>query len=203
MPSAELRVQSVCDPMDAIEPAPALWHWIRATFLEESSPLYNGEHQHLRFADVGILWSNVGNHRQMRTILGHAEMPMARGGKWAKARHDLQLRDWFGGVPDFAITLFAPWCAAADDASFCALVEHELTHCAQARNAFGAPRFSRSTGRPIFALRGHDVEEFVSVVRRYGPSPDVQLLVDAVNQRPPFDVAHIAAARGTIVGAAA
>ncbi len=30
-------------------------------------------------------------------------------------------------------------------------------------------------------MRGHDVEEFVGVVRRYAASPDVQALVDAAN----------------------
>lgn len=54
------------------------------------------------------------------------------------------------------------------DVNFCALVEHELYHCAQAVDEFGSPKFNAITERPIFAIKGHDIEEFVGVVRRYG-----------------------------------
>jgi len=30
-----------------------------------------------------------------------------------------------------------------------ALIEHELNHAAQETDAFGSPKFSRSTGRPV------------------------------------------------------
>ena len=42
-------------------------------------------------------------------------------------------------------------------------------------------------------MRGHDVEEFIGVVRRYGASADVQELVDAANS--PAEVAKINIAR--------
>ena len=32
----------------------------------------------------------------------------------------------------------------------------------------GEPKFDRLTGGPLFAIQGHDVEEFTGVVRRYG-----------------------------------
>jgi hypothetical protein len=45
--------------------------------------------------------------------------------------------------------------ASRDDATFCALVEHELSHCGQERDEFGMPRFKKSTGLPAFsALAG-------------------------------------------------
>lgn len=65
------------------------------------------------------------------------------------------------------ITLDAPYCAGASDTAFCALLEHELYHCGQKVND-GTPVFSRETGLPQWAIRGHDVEEFIGVVRRYG-----------------------------------
>lgn len=188
------------------EPASGLWPWIERTFLDESSPLHNPTHAHLRFARVGLLWTNVENSRQMRRIVGQAEIPQAKGGKWAKARHDLQLCDWFGHVPDFVITLSAPYCAQADDASFCALVEHELLHCAQARDAFGSPRFSRETGLPIFALKGHDVEEHIDIVARYGAAAagaSVVAMVAAANHPPLIAGASIAGACGTCLARAA
>ena len=208
LPPAELRERAYADPMERFAPDRDAWEWIRASFLEESSPLHNAEHEHLRFAHVGILWTNVGNHRQMRTILGTAEMPAmsAKGSKWARARTDMQLRDWFGDVPDFLITLYAPFAAEADDASFCALVEHELFHCAQKRNAFGAPMFSRTTGKPLFAIRGHDSEEFAGVVARYGlgaVDSGTRALVAAASHSPSILPASIASVCGTITSARA
>lgn len=204
MPSEDMRESSLGAHNDLFEPAAGLWPWVRDTFLEEKAPLFNAEHVHLRQASVGLLWTNVLNGRHMRAIIGQAEMPMAKGGKWAKARHDLQLRDWFGSVPDFVITLSAPYAATADDASFCALIEHEMLHCAQARTAYGVPRFSRSTGRPIFAMRGHDVEEFTSIVRRYGAkAAGVEDLVAAAAAKPLIAGAAIAGACGTCMARAA
>ncbi|ASJ61546.1 hypothetical protein SMB554_20520 (plasmid) [Sinorhizobium meliloti] len=79
-----------------------------------------------------------------------------------------------------------------------ALVEHELNHAAQATDAFGAPKFSRSTGRPVFTIRGHDGEEFVGVVRRYGAdAAGIRAIVDAANRPPEIARAQIAHAGGT------
>jgi hypothetical protein len=204
MPGVELREPALAEFTEAFEPATDLWPWVQSTFLDDKSALFNAEHIHLRQAHVGVLWTNVGNARNMRRIVGQAEMPMARGGKWAKARHDLQLREWFGSVPDFVITLFAPYAAEAEDASFCALVEHEMLHCAQARNAYGVPRFSQSTGRPIFGIRGHDVEEFTAIVRRYGArAAGVEEMIAAAATKPLIDGAKIAGVCGTCIARAA
>ena len=46
-------------------------------------------------------------------------------------------------------------------------------------------------------MRGHDVEEFVGVVRRYGASPDVQALVDAANKPAEVGKLNISRACGT------
>lgn len=150
------------------EPAPELEAWARATFIEEGAPLENEEHAHLRDATIGFLWCSIPNARQMNAVVGQAEILQLQGGRWSKARQEMQIEGWFGELPDFLITLHADYADQCSDAAFCALVEHELLHCGQARDAFGAPRFSKMTGRPIFAIRGHDVEEFVSIVARYG-----------------------------------
>lgn len=84
------------------------------------------------------------------------------------------------------------------DAEFCALIEHELYHASQERDAFGAPKFSKSTGKPVFTLRGHDIEEFVGVVRRYGAeATHVKALVDAANAGPEIANVRISQACGT------
>lgn len=106
---------------------------------------------------------------------------------------------WFGELPDFVITIQAHAAMQMDDASFCALVEHELYHCAQALNEYGEPRFRRD-GRPIFSMRAHDVEEFVGIVERYGAgaaSPNVALMAAAATRRPTVGLASIASACGT------
>ena len=91
----------------------------------------------------------------------------------------MQFQEWFGRIPDFVITLDAGYAAGADDRSFCALVEHELYHCAQALDEFGGAKFKADSDIPVFAMKGHDVEEFIGVVRRYGMTANVRELVEA------------------------
>ena len=184
------------------EPDPMLAQWISDVFIEEGSPLENETYAHLREAYLGCLWTRVENSRGGRRIIGQAELmpPMAMG-KWQRARAEWQMMSWFEQMPDFVITLDADYCRDADDISFCALVEHELHHCAQERDEFGAPKFTRD-GDPKFAIRGHDVEEFVGVVARYGAeATGTRALVEAANRGPSIAAASVAAVCGTCAGA--
>jgi hypothetical protein len=70
-------------------------------------------------------------------------------------------------LPDFLITIDIV-AGSFDDASFCALVEHELTIALRRRTRRASPKFHRESGEPMWGIRGHDVEEFVGVVARYG-----------------------------------
>ena len=181
-------------------PAPDLEAWARATFVEEDAPLLNEEHLHLRDATLGFLWCAVPNTRQMNAVVGQAEMLSLQGGKWSKARQEMQIEGWFGCLPDFLITLHADYADRCSDPAFCALVEHELLHCGQAKDGWGQPRFSTQTGRPIFSMRGHDVEEFVSIVARYGvgnAAGRTAALVEAAGRAPIVCEADIAGACGT------
>ena len=99
-------------------------------------------------------------------------------------------------MPAFIITLAADYCSQCSDLEFCALIEHELYHIAQAQDQYGAPKFTQE-GLPKLEMRGHDVEEFVGVVRRYGPSPDVQVLVNAANSPAEVGKLNISRACGT------
>jgi hypothetical protein len=185
-------------------PAPELRDWIHETFIAGSGPLAIEEHAHLMDASIGVLWTNAINVTKMRTILATAEMPGIQAGGWRRARHEYQLRQWFDVEPDFLLTFSAPDCAQLDDREFCALVMHELLHCAQAEDAFGALKFHRETGAPLFAIKGHDVEEFTSVVRYFGvTSPAVRALVDAAQRPPLFGWGSIAIACGTCQARAA
>lgn len=149
------------------EPAPEIAEWAKTTFIAPAAPLHNPDHEHLADAHIGFLWTTVGLTRHMHAIAGQAEIPRAQGNKWVRGRAIQQLEEWFGEEPDFLITLDANYALRCDDASFCALVEHELYHCGQEKDAYGAPKFN-SEGMPVYGIRGHDVEEFVGIVRRYG-----------------------------------
>lgn len=190
--------------LEGFKPAPDLTAWIVQTFIDEEGPIHNPDHLHLSYATIGVLWTSVENYRQGRRIIGQAELGAPRAmGKYAQARAELQVKGWFGSIPDFILTFNASAAESMSDEEFCALVEHELYHCAQDRDAFGAPKFRRS-GAPVFAMRGHDVEEFVGVVRRYGPdATSVQALIEAAAQAPEVARASIAHACGTCAARAA
>ena len=180
-------------PYIRLKPAPEMLDWITTQIISEDGNLHNQNHLHLLDADLCFLWASSAFNKRGRTVLGQAEEVMMRAGGWQKARMEQQMHEWFGHVPDFIITLAADYCSQCGDIEFCALVEHELYHIAQKTDEFGAPAFYRDTGKPKLCLRGHDVEEFVGVVRRYGASKEVQELVDAANK--PAEVGHINIAR--------
>ncbi|MDU1435998.1 MAG: putative metallopeptidase [Citrobacter freundii] len=152
-------------PYTRLIPANEVHEWVSRQILSDSGSIHNPDHEHLLEADLCFM----------------------------KARMEQQMHEWFGRIPKFIITLAADYCSQCSDLEFCALVEHELYHIAQATDDFGAPKFNKETGQPVLTLCGHDVEEFTGVVRRYGASKEVQELVDAANA--PAEVAHIDIAR--------
>lgn len=176
--------------------APEVLKWTRATILTRGGGLYNEDYAHLEYADVQFLWAPMGFVKAGRTVLGQCEEVTFRCGPWQKGRQQQQMADWFGAVPDFLITLDASYCLTCSDAEFCALLEHELFHIGQELDEFGAPMFTRE-GLPKLAMKAHDIEEFVGVVQRYGPSADVRRLVDAANSAPTVALASISRACGT------
>lgn len=165
-----LPPRKLITPGSQFEPSPRLAAWITATFVDASGPLYLERYGVLGQASLGCLWTNVEIVRGGKLLQGTAEIPVPRqGAPWVKARARWQIEQWFGAeTPDFVLTFYAPWAAEARNAEWCALVEHELSHCGQAVDEYGAPRFDQRSGRPIWAVTPHDVEEFGHVVARYG-----------------------------------
>ncbi|EMP5829115.1 hypothetical protein R1R65_001598 [Klebsiella oxytoca] len=184
-------------PYTRLIPATEIGEWVNKHVLSEEGRIHNPDHEHLTNAladaDISFMWASGAFAKSGRIVLGQCEQVMLRAGGWQKARMEQQMHEWFGRIPKFIITLAADYCEQCSDVEFCALVEHELYHIAQATDEFGAPKFNKETGMPVLTLRGHDVEEFVGVVRRYGASKDVQEMVDAANR--PAEVAHIDVAR--------
>lgn len=195
--------------VDRFLPAPDVLAWIHAAYLAETGPLFYDGHAHLRDAQIGVLWTNVENRRNMRRIVGQAELVQnanTGAGAWRRARGEQQLREWFEVIPDFVITFDALHASGIGDAEFCALVDHELCHCAQALGEGGMPSFNKSTGRPNFGIKGHDVEEFVSVIRRFGIEAGGERAVEfvlAAAAKPQIAAAKIAESCGTCLRLAA
>lgn len=190
--------------------APDLVTWARETFIASGSPLENPGHAHLADANIGALWTRIPRRQHQRVILATTETPMppAAANAWTRGRWADQMLGYFpefeGALPDFVLTF---WTASAelDVTSWCALVEHELSHCGQVHDEFGDPKFDKS-GRPKFALQGHDVEEFVGVVERYGAGifdGNVARLVEAGRRGPTIGRASIAGACGACLRGAA
>jgi hypothetical protein len=195
-PPAEL-IEPLASPL--FVPAPEIIEWARATFIAPDAELVNEDRAHLNHATLGALWTNVANSRNGRRIVGQCERGLPQGamGRWTKARAEQQVVQWFGQVPDFILTFDACFAAEADDATFCALVEHELMHAGQEQDEFGAPKF-RKSGEPAFGMRAHDVETFIGLAARYGAvEAGVKELADALRKPPLMTPQMIGHACGT------
>ena len=189
---------SLFDPSNWVKrlvPADGVSEWVAGALLREDSPLHNPDHKHLFFADVGYLWAGVGNMKQQRRVVGQCEQVTFRCSGWQRARQEQQIEEWFGHVPAFLITLDAHYAKECSDIDWCSLIEHELYHIGQQIDAFGGLAFTKD-GLPKLGIRGHDVEEFTGIVRRYGAGAaagDTAKLVEAA--RRPAEVGHVAIAQ--------
>lgn len=193
--------------------APDLSEWVRAAFLTESAPFWTDEHAHLVEAHIVWCWTWEEGRARGRQIIGEAQVAEPRGRQWSKLRDYDRIAQWWRAMPDYAeatapdfvITLYAPWSAAAQDASFGATADHELFHCGQAVDGWGEPRVNASTGRPMWSIIRHDVEEFVAVARRWGVRglPEVERLVSAARRPPEIAEAVLVAGCGTCARKAA
>lgn len=125
------------------------------------------EFEHLRDGEADIEWlfRLVPERMGGRDVLGTVHMPMVQGR--LKDVFLWMLVEVFGRLPDFLVVLDWEYWEAASARDREILVYHELCHAIQKEDRDGCPRFDED-GRPVFGLRGHDVEEFSAVVRRYG-----------------------------------
>lgn len=141
------------------------------------------EHKHLRENEIKIeyLFRADGKVKGGKLVLGSVHEPTCQGEmrpvfEWLLAR-------LFGYLPDFVIILDQGFWESVPPITREALLFHELAHVKQKLDAYGAPRFNAQTGLPIYGLVSHDIEEFRSVVERYGAwSPDVADFVASVKR---------------------
>ncbi|MDC4655621.1 putative metallopeptidase [Acinetobacter baumannii] len=190
-----------------LAPAPDLMNWVIANFLTIGDPLHNpnpnpnpdhiAELIHDNEEFLAFAWASSACMAKKRMVLGQCEKVMFNQGGWKKARQEQQMRDWFGYVPAYLITIDASYCDQATDRDFCALIEHELYYIGVERDEDGDPLISEMTGLPKHYLAGHDVEEFVGVVKRWGADESVKRLIEVAKQAPFVSDVNISKCCGT------
>ena len=186
-----------------LAPAPDLMNWVITNFLTIGGPLHNPDHDHIaelihdNEEFLAFAWASSACMAKKRMVLGQCEKVMFNQGGWKKARQEQQMRDWFGYVPVYLITIDASYCDQATDRDFCALIEHELYHIGVERDEDGEALYSDMTGLPKHYLAGHDVEEFVGVVKRWGADESVKRLIEVAKQAPFVSEVNISKCCGT------
>lgn len=126
----------------------------------------NFEHLKNGAPHVEFLLRTQTKIKQGREILGTCYLPSVQGE--LRPMFDWMMMRTFGDIPDFLIVLDRDYWLDSDPMAREILIFHEAMHCDHAKDKYGAPRFDKDTGRPVWGIRGHDVEEFNEVVRRYG-----------------------------------
>ncbi|MCG9515156.1 hypothetical protein MCL26_08545 [Acinetobacter pittii] len=202
-PPQELIDKAEEDEAIRLAPAPDLMNWVITNFLTIGGPLHNPDHDHIaellhdNEEFLACAWASSACVAKKRMVLGQCEKVMFNQGGWKKARQEQQMRDWFGYVPTYLITIDASYCDQATDRDFCALIEHELYHIGVERDEDGEPILGEMSGLPKHYLAGHDVEEFVGVVKRWGADESVKRLVEVAKQAPFVSDVNISKCCGT------
>lgn len=202
-PPQDLIDKAEEDEAIRLAPAPDLMNWVITNFLTIGGPLHNPDHDHIaelihdNEEFLACVWASSACIAKKRMVLGQCEKVMFNQGGWKKARQEQQMRDWFGYVPVYLITIDASYCDQATDRDFCALIEHELYHIGVERDGDGEPLYSDMTGLPKHYLAGHDVEEFVGVVKRWGADESVKRLIEVTKQAPFVSDVNISKCCGT------
>jgi hypothetical protein len=128
--------------------------------------------EHLKDAMVGYLFRSheVSSKGKIEAATAHlaSQLITGGGGKYWNNMLQLKIIEICGSQPDFIILIDQHIWAGLDLEQRVALIHHELMHCEQERDEFGAPKFSKLTGQPMWRIQGHDIEEFSEVVAMHG-----------------------------------
>jgi hypothetical protein len=128
--------------------------------------------EHLKDASVGYLFRSheVSSKGRVEAATAHlaSQLITGGGGKYWNNMLQLKIIEICGSQPDFIVLIDRHIWAGLDLEQRVALIHHELMHCEQERDEFGALKFNRVTGLPIWRIQGHDVEEFREVVEMHG-----------------------------------
>ena len=204
-PPTELIDQAEQEEAIRLAPAPELKEWVVKNWLTVGGELHNPDHDHIaellhdNEEFLAFAWASSAAVSKKRMVLGQCEKVMFNQGGWKKARQEQQMRDWFGFVPQYLITIDATYCEQASDRDFCRLIEHELYHIGVERDEDGEVIYSDHTGLPKHYLAGHDVEVFFGEIRQHGVDSSVQRLLEIAKNAPFASETNIAACCGNCV----
>lgn len=204
-PPTELIDQAEQEEAIRLAPAPELKEWVVKNWLTIGGELHNPDHDHIaellhdNEEFLAFAWASSAAVAKKRMVLGQCEKVMFNQGGWKKARQEQQMRDWYGFVPQYLITIDATYCEQANDRDFCRLIEHELYHIGVERDEDGEVIYSDHTGLPKHYLAGHDVEVFFGEIRQHGVDSSVQRLLDIAKNAPFASETNIAACCGNCV----
>lgn len=137
------------------------------------------EHLHLADNEIEIDWLMRTREKIKggRLVLGSVHEPTCQGE--FRDLFQWMLEGLLGRLPRFLVILDDAYWAQASPRAREILVFHELAHIRHQLDRYGAPRFDKD-GLPVYGLNGHDVEEFTSVVARYGAhSAELAEFIDA------------------------
>ncbi|WP_298144387.1 putative metallopeptidase [uncultured Acinetobacter sp.] len=204
-PPTELIDQAEQEEAIRLAPAPELKEWVVKNWLTVGGELHNPDHDHIaellhdNEEFLAFAWASSAAVSKKRMVLGQCEKVMFNQGGWKKARQEQQMRDWFGFIPQYLITIDATYCEQANDRDFCRLIEHELYHIGVERDEDGEVIYSDHTGLPKHYLAGHDVEVFFGEIRQHGVDSSVQRLLEIAKNAPFASETNIAACCGNCV----
>ena len=204
-PPTELIDQAEEEDAIRLAPAQELLAWVKDNYLTMGGQLHNPDHDHIaelihdNEEFLAFAWASSAAMAKKRMVLGQCEKVMFNQGGWKKARQEQQMRDWFGFVPQYLITIDAAFCEQTSDREFCRLIEHELYHIGVERDEDGEIIYSDMTGLPKHYLAGHDVEVFFGEIRQHGIDSSVQRLLDIAKNAPFVSETNIAACCGNCV----
>ena len=204
-PPTELIDQAEEEDAIRLAPAQELLAWVKDNYLTMGGQLHNPDHDHIaelihdNEEFLAFAWASSAAMAKKRMVLGQCEKVMFNQGGWKKARQEQQMRDWFGFVPRYLITIDAAFCEQTSDREFCRLIEHELYHIGVERDEDGEIIYSDMTGLPKHYLAGHDVEVFFGEIRQHGIDSSVQRLLDIAKNAPFVSETNIAACCGNCV----
>ena len=204
-PPTELIDQAEQEEAIRLAPAPELKEWVVKNWLTVGGELHNPDHDHIaellhdNEEFLAFAWASSAAVSKKRMVLGQCEKVMFNQGGWKKARQEQQMRDWYGFVPQYLITIDATYCEQASDRDFCRLIEHELYHIGVERDEDGEVIYSDHTGLPKHYLAGHDVEVFFGEIRQHGVDSSVQRLLEIAKNAPFASETNIAACCGNCV----
>jgi len=204
-PPTDLMDQAEEEEAIRLAPAPELKEWVMNNWLTLGGELHNPDHDHIaellhdNEEFLAFAWASSAAVAKKRMVLGQCEKVMFNVGGWKKARQEQQMRDWFGFVPQYLITVDAAFCEQASDREFCRLIEHELYHIGVERDEDGEIIYSDMTGLPKHYLASHDVEVFFGETKRWGADESVKRLLEIAKNAPFVSETSIAACCGNCV----